>query len=243
MRNGLNLHQPGKARHQRRPRKRSNLAAMNWRRGVLLAGINLAVAVPLIVIVEMQRETEMKARYVPPVQHVGGLTPMIASPDGEQQTIMFDPCAMTFHYPPEQRVPRLVNVPAAVLSGWQQECPAGWSLAGQLKVGYSWVEPPSMAPARRTVDWGFAFLIAIQWMLVGGFPLSQPKRWWREPGAFITICAALGFGLVLIPALREFALLPATFAALAWLWWLGLLVWKCARFGWRLVARRSAAAS
>jgi hypothetical protein len=216
---------------------------MKWRRGLLLAGIHLAVAVPLIVIVEVQRETEMKAHYVPPAQHVDGLTPKIASPDGEEQTIMFDPCAMTFSYGPQQKLPRFVNLPAAVLSGWQQECPAGWSLAGHLRVGYFWVEPPSMVPARRAVDWGFAFLIAIQWVLVGGFPLVQPKRWWREPGAFIAICAVLGFALVLVPPLREVALLPATFAAFAWFWWLGLFVWKSGRLGWRIVSRRSVATS
>jgi hypothetical protein len=246
----INVQQPSNGR-QRRMRKRSNLAGMNWRRGLLLAGIHLAVVVPLMVMLEVQDEAYIREHYAPQKQTEDGPPAWTASDPalknapsgGEEQTIILDPCAMTFHYRPQQKVPRFVNIPAAVLSGWEQECPPRWSLAGRLKVGYLWAEPPSMVPARRTVNWGFAFLIAIQWMLVGGFPLGKPKRWWLEPSAFITICAVLGFALLLIPLLREVALIPATFAALAWLWWFGLLVWKGGQFGWRLVAHKHAAAS
>jgi hypothetical protein len=42
---------------------------------------------------------------------------------------------------------------------------------------------------------------------------------------------------VLIMPVEEFALFPAFFGALAWLWWFGILVWKTARFGWSLLAR------
>jgi hypothetical protein len=79
-------------------------------------------------------------------------------------------------------------------------------------------------------------LIAVQWTLVGGLPLIRPRRWWLEPGAFITICAVPAFVFVLIPPVEEAALFPASFAALAWLWWFGLLVWKTVRFGWSLLA-------
>jgi hypothetical protein len=37
-------------------RKRSTLAGVNWRRGILLAGIHLAVAVPLIFMLEVRGE-------------------------------------------------------------------------------------------------------------------------------------------------------------------------------------------
>jgi hypothetical protein len=140
-------------------------------------------------------------------------------------------------------VAEYANPPAAVLSGWRLACHARLSLAGMMKIDYFWVAAPSSMNARRRVDWGFAFLIAIQWVLVGGFPLVQLRRWWWEPGAFITICAALGFALVLVPPLREVALVPATFAAFAWFWWLGLFVWKSGRLGWGIVSRRRAATS
>jgi uncharacterized protein (TIGR03435 family) len=40
---------------------KSNLAAMNWRRGILLAAINLAIATPLVVSLEMRDAAAMQA--------------------------------------------------------------------------------------------------------------------------------------------------------------------------------------
>jgi len=42
--------------HMMSARKRSTLAGVNWRRGILLAGIHLAVAVPLIFMLEVRGE-------------------------------------------------------------------------------------------------------------------------------------------------------------------------------------------
>jgi hypothetical protein len=219
---------------------------MNWRRGLLLAGIHLAVAVPLIVMLEARDEAYMREHYGPPRRAAEGPAPTSASSGEEGQTIaldIIDLCKMSVHYPPEQRVPTSVELPAAIISGWQQVCPPRWTLAGGLNVGYSWLQSPSTIPSRRKVDWGFGLLVAIQWFLVGGFPLTRPKRRWLEPGAFITICAVLAFGLVLISPIRELSLLPASSAVLAWFWWFGLLLWKCARSGLRFIASRRATAS
>jgi hypothetical protein len=79
--------------------------------------------------------------------------------------------------------------------------------------------------------------VALQWFFVGGFPLSQPKRWWWEPAAFITVCSTAAFVLVLIPGIRELSQLPALLAGLGWVYWFGLLLWKSLRSGWRLVRR------
>jgi len=211
---------------------------MNWRRGLLLAGINLAAAVPLIVMLEVQDEAYMHEDHAPPAWIASDPVLKNAPSSEEEQTVTFDPCAMWVHYPPEQRTPTSAELPAAMMSGWRQVCPVRWTLAGRLNVGYSWSQSPSTIPSRRKVDWGFGLLVTIQWFLVGAFPLIRPKRWWLEPGAFITICAVLAFGLVLIPPIRELSLLPALSAALAWFWWFGLLVWKAARSAWRLTTRR-----
>jgi hypothetical protein len=210
---------------------------MNWRRGILLAGINLAVAVPLIVMLEVKDETNLREWGARPAQVTDGA----ATPEGEERTVAFNPCNLWVHYSEQQDMVWFPNLPAAILSGFQQLCPSRWTLAGRLNVGYSWSS--STIPARRKVAWGFGLLVAAQWILVGSFPLSRPKRWWHEPGAFITCCAVIGFGLVLISPVEELARLPASLAALAWLWWFGLLVRECARFGWRLVARKGAATS
>jgi len=214
---------------------------MNWRRGLLLAGINLAVAVPLIVMQEAQHETYMQEHSGPPPQLAGGPAQKTASPD-EDDLAEFSPCDMTADYPDQVLVVQWVNLPAFALSGWWEQCPAHWTLSGMLHVGYSWPTRATM-PLSRGVAAGFGSLIVVQWILVGAFPLVHPKRWWLEPGAFITCCAVIAFGLVWIRPIEGIARLPGFFAVLAWFWWLGLLLWKCARSGWRLVTRRRAIAS
>jgi len=98
-------------------------------------------------------------------------------------------------------------------------------------------------------------LVAIQWLLVGGFPLLRPRRWWLEPGVFITICVCLAAALLCIDGLVLLArrnplsdaylffgvgiyrliVLPAL---LMWLVWLALLVWRLARGGWNIIRLR-----
>ena len=87
---------------------------------------------------------------------------------------------------------------------------------------------------------GLFALIPIQWFFVGGIPLIQPGRWWREPGAFITLCTLGSFVLVLIFTTGPPATGPVLFAWFAWFWWFGLLVWKILRSGWRMAARAMA---
>jgi len=158
----------------------------------------------------------------------------VASTDGGE--ILFDPCLMTFHYPPEPKIVRLANLPASALTEWRLVCPANWSLSGIMH-GSGWPPTPTTIAAQQRVDLVFGLLIAFQWFLVGGFPLNQPKRWWWEPGAFITACSIAAFVLVLIPGIRELSQLPALLAGLGWLYWLGLLVWVSLRSGWRSVLR------
>ncbi len=212
---------------------------MNWRRGILLAGIHLAVAVPLIVMLEARVEAFMHedhADHAPPAW-IASEPVLKDAPSGEEgQSVELDPCQMWSHYSAEPEVVWFANLPATTLSGWQQVCPPRWTLAGRLNVGYSWWSSPDTIPSRRKVCWGFGLLIALQWILVGGFPLIRSKRWWAEPGAFITCCAVIGFVLVLIRPIDDFARIPALLAAIAWLWWFGLLVWKGARFTLSLLA-------
>jgi hypothetical protein len=218
---------------------------MQWRRGLLLAGIHLAVAVPLIVMLEARDEASMREDsddHAPPAWIASD--PLLKdAPSGDgSQTVTFEPCSTWADYATEEWVAWFANLPAMTLSGWRQMCPPRWTLAGRLNVGYSWLQSPSAIASHRKVDCGFGLLIALQWVLVGAFPLIRPKRWWAEPGAFITCCAVIGFGLALIRPIEGFARLPALLAAFAWFWWFGLLVWKTSRFAWRVIARRLSAA-
>jgi hypothetical protein len=81
-------------------------------------------------------------------------------------------------------------------------------------------------------------LVAIEWLFVGGFPLMQPRHWWLEPGAFITICTLMGTALATIPHVAHLSVIPATMAACAWIWWFGLLIWRAVQFGWRTTTAR-----
>jgi hypothetical protein len=96
--------------------------------------------------------------------------------------------------------------------------------------------------------------VAMQWLLVGGVPVVRPRRWWLEPGAFITACVCIGagllcadellllarripdsdVGLVLGVGIYRLVVLPAL---LMWLAWLGLSVWRFACAGWTLLRR------
>lgn len=210
----------------------------------MLAGIHLAVAVPLIVMLEARDEASMREDsddHAPPAWIASDPVRKNAPSVDEGQTVGFDPCRLWAHYPTEDQVAWFANLPAMALSGWRQQCPPRWTLAGRLNVGYSWAQSPAAISARRKVDCGFGLLIALQWILVGAFPLIRPKRWWAEPGAFITCCTVIAFGLVLIRPIEGLARLPALLAAFAWFWWFGLLVWKTARFAWRTIARRPVA--
>ena len=88
---------------------------------------------------------------------------------------------------------------------------------------------------QRKIDAGLCLFIAIQWFFMGGFPLVQTRKWWADPGSFITACAVLAGAIALIPVVDDIARLPALLAMLAWLWWFGLLVWKTLQFGWRMI--------
>jgi hypothetical protein len=216
---------------------------MNWRRGILLAGINLAVAVPLIIMLEVRDEASIREDrddHAPPAWIASDPVLKTAPSGDEGQTVGFDPCTMTIDYSTQHQVEQSLEPFAVALSGWQQVCPPRWSIAGRLKVNYDFVQAPSTVPARREVGLGFGLLIAVQWILVGGFPLIRPKRWWAEPGAFITCCALIAYGLVFMRPIAELARVPIAFTALAWLWWFGLLVWTGVRFGWKRFVRRSA---
>ena len=130
------------------------------------------------------------------------------------------------------------DMPAVEFSGWSEVCPSHSTLAGILHAGYPW-RGVSSIPAERKLSWGLGLLIALQWFLVGAFPLNRPKRWWSEPGAFITVCTVIAFPFALIWPIGHVARLPALLAMLAWFWWFGLLVWNGVRFAWKRFVRRS----
>ncbi len=141
----------------------------------------------------------------------------------EEQTVSFNPCGLWVHYPPQVSVVQAGNLLASLLSQWQVQCPPRWSVAHML--GVEWGVSPDNFRATRRLDVALCLMIAIQWFLIGSFPLSRSRRWWAEPGAFITASTAVAACIAIIPVVDGLARLPALVAGLAWLWWLGLLIW------------------
>jgi len=207
---------------------------MNWRRGLLLAGIHLAVAGSLITWQE-SREWQYLHSDASPTQNP---TLRLAAWQ-EEQGVGFDPCNGGFvcYGPrPQYYVVYSANIPVAAISGWNEPCPASWSLAGLMNARFGRYTRKGEA----SVAVSLCLLIFLQWFLIGSFPLIRPRQWWWEPGAFITLCTLTAFVLVLVPGIREIAPFVMLFALLAWLFWLCLLLWKGLKLGWRLTARRVA---
>jgi hypothetical protein len=219
---------------------------MNWRRGLLLAGINLAVAVPMILMMEArdqkyaltQEEIMAKAAWKDAPKPPEPPTPEPSQANSEQaeQTVSFIPvpCSMWVHYSVQETVLQSADLPSVALAGWGGDCPPRWSLAGRLREKMTWPPTPLWMETQRKIDAGLCLFIAIQWFLIGGFPLVRTQKWWANPGSFITACAVLAGAIALIPVVDTFARLPALIAMLAWFWWFGLLVWKALQFGWRM---------
>jgi hypothetical protein len=225
---------------------------MNWRRGLLLAGIHLAVAIALILSLEAKDAEALRLREQANVEadreaaartQMPTPTPSYADSAQPNSGEMFrfdpDPCSMMVHYPAQVTVEVSAAYPAVAVTGWRMYCAASWSLSKRLGSEPFWLpttaDEAAADRARRKVDKWFVVVLVLQWFLIGGFPLLRPKAWWAEPGAFITVCTVIGGAFALIPALYGLALLAALVALVAWFWWFGLLVWRLTQGAWRLI--------
>ena len=170
---------------------------MNWRRGLLLAGINLTVAVSMILMMEARdqkyalTQEEIMAKGAPRPPEPPTPKPAPASPEQAEETVSFDPCGMWVHYPVQVVVVQAADMPSFALAGWEDVCPPHWSLAGRLRGKRTWPPTRLWLETQRKIDAGLCLFIAIQWFLMGGLPLVRTRKWWADPGSFITACAVL----------------------------------------------------
>ena len=219
---------------------------MNWRRGVVLAAIPLVVAALVIVRTE--------ANYWPAIRSERVRVPVVVPPSATAEEMMeanFYPCdeggIIDRPAAPGEIVIGAANMPALLLVGWHQPCAQPSALDTVVEKRYGRTRRAEVLIL--TIQ---CAAIVVWWLLVGGCPLMRPRRWWLEPGAFITACT-LPVALVslLIPVAWDLrfpivdgaAMIPAVVAMLAWLWWCGLLIWKTIRFATRpLVGSRPRAA-
>ena len=209
-----------------------------------MAGINLAVAVPMILMMEAsdQKNALTQQEFMAKIAREDAPRPPESptpdshhvSPEQAEETVSFElnPCTMWVHYPVQVVVVQAADMPSFALAGWENVCPPHWSLAGRLGGKIIWPPMPLWMETQRKIDAGLCLFIAIQWFLMGGFPLGRTQKWWADPGSFITACAVLAGAIALIPVVDGLARLPALIAMLAYLWWLGLLIWRTLQFGW-----------
>jgi hypothetical protein len=196
---------------------------MNWRRGLLLAGINLAIAVPGLV-QESVQFWQQTGRHSPPTSRIEYVMFQ------EEGPISLDPCNwFDLGHSRWIEVGGLVNLPIALMTDWHDPCLTRTRL-GRLVVR---VVGTRNHPAEVIDSACLVMLLCIQWLLVGGFPLVHPKRWWLEPGAFITLSGSTAAALALVPISDHLARIPAVFAGLAWIWYFALLLWKPVHLAWQ----------
>ena len=219
----------------------STLAAMNWRRGILLAGINVAVALPMILILaarDAEWRRDLKQRSTSnETSEIARLPEFEAASDDsrnqEEQTVSFGPCDFRGRVPVQALVVQAGNLPVQIITAWHVTCPSKWSIASKLGIADVALASEANVKPRRLVDLAFCLLIAGQWFLIGGFPLIEARRRWSEPGAFITFCTAIGSGVALIPVIEGLGRLPAVIGFFAWLWYFALLLWKPVHLAWQ----------
>jgi hypothetical protein len=207
----------------------------------VLAGLNLVVALPLILWVESMDRVYVRDYYAPRAKVAEiPAAPPAAAHGSEDEASPINPCGMLVDYPLQEKIVQLAYMPASVATGWRVACRPRWSLSARFHLSGWGPRTPSSIAKERKADIGLLLSICVLWILVGSFPLRRPEKQWQEPGMFITICAVVSVALVFIPFLEGLAEVSALFAGLGWFWWLGLLVWTVVRSGWRWTARRSA---
>jgi hypothetical protein len=222
---------------------------MDWRRGIRLAGINLAIGCALIFWSERANWKELNASS----RSSDAKYRSIAWQD--EGAVTFDPChggSVDYYIAPGERIVQAANLPIWILTGWKLPCPAQWTIAGKLHTRTG----RQSAQDSAIVACFFCATIPIQWFLAGAFPLIRPRRRWSEPGAFITACAVISLPFLLISTFLRFSHfgilsevsdiaveLLSSAAILGWLWWVGLLLWKSFRGVWRLISGHSPSAA
>lgn len=220
---------------------------MRARRGFLLAGIHLGLALPLLVWNSGMRLATggVSQTWPEPVVHAA----MLQEADQSGSVAMsMGPCGRKFVGEPlraDERLLSSANLPASIAAGWFDPCPARWTVSAIVNPAHEY----SGRIAEELVG-VYAALIALEWFLVGAFPLVRPDRWWLEPGAITTACFGAGALPMLVfdalgashgmgsgafaPTVSSnvaaiFANAMSVLMVLSWSWWALLIVTRLLR--------------
>ena len=195
---------------------------MKWRRGILFALIHAVIVLTVIVKTESREWPRASAET-----DASGLQRIAWQ---ESQTIAFDPCDGGFvdgTWPAEDVI-AFANFPAMAITGWPSACPQRTIVARFAKRALHTRGRATESAVHVIV----VIVIAVEWLLIGGFPFVRRRHWWSEPAAFITICTVIGFTLAMVSPLTHLARVACLGAFVGWLWWFGALLLKGVRAIW-----------
>jgi hypothetical protein len=215
---------------------------MKWRRGLLLASIHFLIALLLVISQLVPRYSSEKTHSLNPQPAFG-----LAAYQDEGGTVEFVPiCENWRSLTWQEKILGTSELPATILSGWNSDCPARWTIAGLIGIDIRHHTRAQVIVSSSA----FCFLIALQWFVLGCFPLIQPHRWWLEPGACNTASTLIVVLLVIVGKLIEMVgheelLVVVGFPAFAilllivftWMAWLALLLWRAVTSSWKLARR------
>jgi hypothetical protein len=101
---------------------------MNWRRGLLLAGIHLAVAVPMVIWQEARDWSSLRTEWEPAQRPA-----LRMAAQQEDERVNFYPCDLWESIPATTIVLIIEELPAAFAVGIGENCPPIWTVAGSVR--------------------------------------------------------------------------------------------------------------
>jgi len=213
---------------------------MNWRRGLLLAAINLISALPMILSLEARDARylrELKASEIVDGRVVlAGFDSTTAWRLNHMQEgiVPVESLCSETNYPIQSQVVRSGNFPVSLVAGWRLDCRPSWTITGYF---LGRVQTRKDFDFQGRLDFLLLILIAVQWIFIGGFPFTKSTCFWNEPGAWITAWTLVASALALISVTEWLAPFGCLLAAVGWGWWLILVVWKLSRLAWPEIAQ------
>jgi hypothetical protein len=197
--------------------------------------------------------------YIPTVAATARRVPHEAVADDAEDRAPLNPCELANDSDrptsPQEKIVALDNLPIALITGWHLPCSEPSRLDQFIQARYGFTQN-----AERVTGWLMSALALVLWFIVGGFPFvrRRHRRWYTEPGLFMTLCALvsmlllgiawsisrapLGFAVSVADILTRIAVVPMFFVVAGWVWWVGLFFysrWKKTR---RWLDRRALAA-
>ena len=209
----------------------------------MLAIVNVAAVLGAIYQLELEHrrwDNQVEVLHIPIVE--AAESPQMS--DDQIVSFEIDPCHGVDVNPVVAEPAAFGNLPAELVSGWGGVCPPSWSIASKLGARRLWF----VKPLDRALEWKLnawmLFLVAVQWLVLGSLPTLPHKRWWLDPGAFITICTAAGVILVAIPSLIDLGRFAGICAFFTWpVWFVRAVIFAVGRIRDRRRPKASLASS